>query len=110
MRLDSSSEAEDKEKEHGQDIVDSLTLLHTLAPTFDRTLHSRLTTLFPAVLSGLRSRYALLRQCAAQCLATLCDVMTVDAMRVVVQEVVPLLGDTTCVGNRQGAIEVIYGQ
>lgn len=57
---------------------------------------------------ALRSRYAIIRQSAARCFATICDVMTVEAMRYTVEHIVPLLGDALTLANRQGAIELIH--
>lgn len=59
---------------------------------------------------ALRSRYAIIRQSAARCFATVCDVMTSEAMRYVIENVVPLLGDPLVLSNRQGATELIYRQ
>lgn len=57
---------------------------------------------------ALRSRFAIIRQSAAKCFATICDVMTSDAMRHVIEHVVPMLGDPVVLANRQGAMELIY--
>lgn len=57
---------------------------------------------------ALHSRFAIIRQSAARCFATICDVMTLDAMRYVVEHLVPLLGDALVLANRQGATELIY--
>jgi TATA-binding protein-associated factor len=57
---------------------------------------------------ALRSRFAIIRQSAARCFATICDVMTLEAMRYVVEHLVPLLGDPLVLANRQGATELIY--
>lgn len=57
---------------------------------------------------ALTSRFAIIRQCAARCFATLCDVMTSEAMRYVIENIVPLLGDPLVLANRQGATELMY--
>lgn len=56
----------------------------------------------------LRSRYAIIRQSAAKCFSTICEIMTIDAMLVVVESVIPFIGDTSNLHNRQGATELIY--
>jgi TATA-binding protein-associated factor len=56
----------------------------------------------------LRSRYAIIRQSAARCFSTICEVMTVDAMLVVVENVIPFISDSSNLHNRQGATELIY--
>ena len=57
---------------------------------------------------ALRSRFAIIRQCAARCFAAFCDVITSEAMRYVIENVIPLLGDPLVLTNRQGATELIY--
>lgn len=100
----------DLEKSNGQNIIDCLNLLHSLVPTFHSSLRSRVVGILPAVLSALKSQYAVIRHCSAQCFATICNVFTESAMRVVVEDVIPLLGDATVVRHRQGAIELIASE
>jgi len=92
----------------GQDILDSLTLLNTILPTLHESLYSRVAELFPLVAKALRSRFALVRQVAAECFSQACSVMTVDAMRFLIVTIMPFLGDPKVVAHRQGTIELIY--
>ena len=96
------------EKRDGQDVIDSLSVLEAVVPTFHADLSHNFRELFPHVVLALRSRFAIVRQSAARCFATICDVLTVEAMRYVIEKVVPYLGDTAVLANRQGAIELIY--
>lgn len=96
------------EKQYGQDVIDSLSVLEAVAPTFHEKLWSNLAQTFPMMDLAIRSRFAIIRQSAARCFATICDVMTTDAMRYVIEHLVPLLGDPLVLSNRQGAIELIY--
>ncbi|KAI8999034.1 SNF2 chromatin remodeling protein [Trametes punicea] len=96
------------DKQHGQDVIDSLSVLEAVVPTFHAELSHHFTELFPHVILALRSRYAIVRQSAARCFATICDVLTIEAMRYVIEKVVPYLGDASVLANRQGAIELIY--
>ena len=96
------------EKQYGQDVIDSLSVLEAIAPTFHQDLCPKLVETFPMLDFALRSRFAIIRQSAARCFATICNVMTLDAMRYVVQHLVPLLGDALVLTNRQGATELIY--
>ncbi|KAG8861908.1 TATA-binding protein-associated factor mot1 [Tulasnella sp. 330] len=93
--------------ENGQTIVDELTVIQGVAPHLHPELLPHMTTLFPYILGALKSQYAVIRQCAARCIATLCDVFTTDAMRFVVEHVIPRLGDPVVLSNRQGAMELI---
>jgi TATA-binding protein-associated factor len=95
-------------RQHGQDVIDSLSVLEAVVPTFHRDLWPKIRELFPAIVMALRSRFAIIRQSAARCFAAICDVMTVDAMRFVIEAILPYLGDTLVNSNRQGAAEVVF--
>lgn len=92
----------------GQDVIDSLSVLDAIIPTFHAGLYPKFHELFPLILLALRSKFAIIRQCAARCFATVCDVITVAAMRYVIENVVPFLGDAMNLPNRQGATELAY--
>ena len=96
------------EKQFGQDVIDSLSVLDAVVPTFHEALWPKFRELFPMVALALRSRFAIIRQCAERCFATMCDVMTVAAMKYAIEEVVPYLGDSLNLTNRQGATELVY--
>lgn len=59
---------------------------------------------------ALRSRFAIVRQAAARCFATICDVMTMEALRYVIENIIPFLQDPLVLTNRQGTMELIYRQ
>ncbi|KAF8078067.1 SNF2 superfamily chromatin remodeling protein [Lyophyllum atratum] len=96
------------EKQFGQDVIDSLSVLEAVVPTFHHDLWPKLSEIFPMLDLALRSRFAIIRQSAARCLATICDVMTSEAMHYVIEHLVPLLGDPLVLAHRQGATELIY--
>ncbi|KAG7086556.1 hypothetical protein E1B28_002505 [Marasmius oreades] len=96
------------EKQFGQDVIDSLSVLEAVVPTMHHDLWPKVTETFPMLLLALRSKFAIIRKCAARSFATICDIMTAEAMRFVVEDVVPLLGDALSMVNRQGATELIY--
>ena len=106
---DADDEVENKPQK-GQDVVDNLVILDAIVPTFHERLWPRLFELFSRLVLALRSRFAVVRQLAAQTFATICDVATSEAMRYVVDHVLPLLGNALVITNRQGAIELIYRQ
>ena len=107
--LDSLSKMDNLiEKQCGQDVIDSLSVLEAAIPTFHQDLWSTCSQLFPLISLALRSKFAIIRQCASRCFATLCDVMTTDSMHFVIEKIVPYLGDTTNLSNRQGATELVY--
>ncbi|WVQ82019.1 hypothetical protein IAT38_004147 [Cryptococcus sp. DSM 104549] len=92
----------------GQDLIDALTSLRLIAPELDPILHPHLHPLFTPVITALQSSFSVVRHTAAQCLAAMCDVMTDEGMRRVVDDVVPLVGDAGRVYSRQGAVEAIF--
>ncbi len=96
------------EKQFGQDVIDSLSVLEAVVPTLHEDVWPRLAELFPMILLALRSKFAIIRQVASRCMATICDVMTSPAMRYVIEHAVPLLGDPVSLTNRQGATELLY--
>ncbi|KAG5646696.1 hypothetical protein DXG03_002686 [Asterophora parasitica] len=96
------------EKQFGQDVIDSLSVLEAVVPTFHQDLWPTLRDTFPMLDLALRSRFAIIRQSSARCFATICDVMTSEAMRYVIEHLVPLLADPLVLANRQGATELIY--
>ncbi|KAJ3741734.1 SNF2 chromatin remodeling protein [Lentinula detonsa] len=96
------------EKQFGQDVIDSLSVLEAAVPTFHLELWPKVTEMFPMMLLALRSKFAIIRQSAARCFATICEVITADAMRFVIEQVVSLMGDTLILANRQGATELVY--
>src|SRR5882762_3550327 len=96
------------EKQFGQDVIDSLSVLQAVVPTLHDDLWPKLKELFPMMIMILRSRFAIIRQSAARCFATICGVMTMNGMRYVIESVIPFLGDTVVLANRQGATELIF--
>jgi TATA-binding protein-associated factor len=92
----------------GQDVIDSLSVLEAVLPTLHDELRPKLCDLFPKLSLTLRSRFAIIRQSAAKCFATVCSVMTMESMLFVVENVLPFIGDTLNLAHRQGATELIY--
>lgn len=92
--------------EFGQDVLDSFTVLSLVTSEVDPLLHPQITALFPLLLLGIQSQFAVVRQAAARVMAVVGEVATTVGMRDVVMGVLPLLGDPTTV-RRQGAIEVV---
>lgn len=98
----------DRKAGPGQELVDALTSLRLVAPELDIALHPDLVQLFPSLIVALQSSYSVIRNAAARTLAALCDVATEDGMRLVVDQLVPLVGNAEHVQSRQGAVEAIH--
>ncbi len=45
---------------------------------------------------------------AARCFSTIASVITISSMQIIINQVIPLLGDSQNVIHRQGAAELIY--
>ncbi|KAK2467010.1 hypothetical protein APHAL10511_001268 [Amanita phalloides] len=96
------------DKQLGQDVIDSFSVMEAVIPTFHEGLWPKLAETFPVLKLALQSRFAIIRQSASRCLATICDVMTTEAMKFVIENIVPLLGDPLVLANRQGAAELVF--
>jgi TATA-binding protein-associated factor len=95
-------------KQYGQDIIDNLRVLEAVLPTLHEEYWPRVVDVLPKIVVTLRSKYAIIRQSASRCIATICNVLTANAMRYVIENVIPLLGDAVVLTNRQGAAELMY--
>jgi TATA-binding protein-associated factor len=98
------------ENESGQEIIDALQLIVSLAPQLDASLHHRFESLVDNVVRILGSRFAVIRHMAARALAVLCDVLGSIALQKFMNQVLPFLGDANDALNRQGAIEAVSGK
>ncbi|KAM5538909.1 hypothetical protein V8D89_007404 [Ganoderma adspersum] len=82
-------------KREGQDVIDSLSVLEAVVPTFHVHLSHHFVELFPHVILPLRSRFVVVRQSAARCFWTY-----------VIETVVPFLDGASVLVNRQCAVEL----
>ncbi|KAI1811320.1 hypothetical protein GGS20DRAFT_114658 [Poronia punctata] len=101
-------EARDPESVFGQEIVDAMSVIRTMAPTLDPALHPFVMQQVPVIIKALHSELSVFRYMAAKCLATICSVITVEGMTALVQKVLPSINNPLDISHRQGAIEVIY--
>ena len=105
---EASTEAESMSPEDGQDSVDAFSILRLLIPTLHADLHHFVEEMLPFVLHALQSPYSVFRYAAAKCFATLCSVWTVKGMTILVEKVLPSIGNPLLLEYRQGAIETVY--
>lgn len=101
-------EARDPENVFGQEVVDAMSIIRTMAPTLDPALHPFIMQQVPIIIKALHSDLSVYRYMAAKCLATICSVITVEGMTALVQKVLPSINNPLDLSHRQGAIEVIY--
>ncbi|KAF2757994.1 putative TBP associated factor [Pseudovirgaria hyperparasitica] len=92
----------------GQETVDGLSTLRALIGKFHPDLYGFVKELLPLITKALQSRLAVLRYAAAKCFATICSVMTVDAITMLVEKVLPSISNPVDLHCRQGSIECVY--
>ncbi|RDW71198.1 putative MOT1-transcriptional accessory protein [Coleophoma cylindrospora] len=101
-------EAKDPMSVLGQEAIDGMSVLRALTPTISKSLHPFIMELLPLVVSALHSELSVFRYMAAKCLATVCSVITVEAMTMLVEKVLPSISNPVDLHFRQGVIEAIY--
>ncbi len=105
---DLPEEAKNPESTFGQEIVDAMSVIRTMAPTFDPAIHPFVLEMMVLVIKALHSELSVFRYMAAKCLATICSVITIEGMTALVEKVLPSISNPVDLNYRQGAIEVIY--
>jgi TATA-binding protein-associated factor len=98
----------DSDDTFGQTIVDGLSTLRALVGKFSPDLYPFVIDLLPIIAKALKCNLAVLRYTAAKCFSTICSVMTVQGVTMLVESVLPSIGNPMDVRCRQGAIECIY--
>ncbi|KAF7727950.1 TATA-binding protein-associated factor mot1 [Apophysomyces ossiformis] len=92
----------------GQEVIDALTVVTTVVPYISSELWGQVAEIVPDICNALRSSFAVIRHLSARCLATIANVITAETMQIVIERVLPELGNTVNVYNRQGAAELVY--
>ncbi|EPE07334.1 tata-binding protein-associated factor mot1 [Ophiostoma piceae UAMH 11346] len=105
---DLPAEARDPEQTFGQEIVDAMSVIRTMTPTFHPDIRPFVMEMVPLVIKALHSELSVFRYMAAKCMATICSVITVEGMTALVQQVLPSINNPVDLHFRQGAIEAIY--
>ncbi|WFD43446.1 TATA-binding protein-associated factor mot1 [Malassezia psittaci] len=91
----------------GQAILDACSILQTIVPHMAKSLHESLQRLLPALVIMIQNDLAVIRAAGAECFSVLTRSVTDASMHTLIETVVPLLGDTSSVVHRQGAIETL---
>ncbi|CAA21270.2 TATA-binding protein-associated transcription initiation factor Mot1 [Schizosaccharomyces pombe] len=94
----------------GQDLLDAMSILRFLVAYLDSGLQSEIVSTLPHLLATLQSNYSAVRNMASKCFAAITESNAAGskALHLLVEDVVPLLGDASSTIHRQGAIECIY--
>ncbi|KAG4305422.1 hypothetical protein PORY_000978 [Pneumocystis oryctolagi] len=92
----------------GQNIIDGLSILRILVSHFNKSLYPLVVDHLKTILKALECEFSVVRYAAAKCLATICNVITIEGMNEVISHVLSLIKDADNVIRRQGAVELIY--
>ena len=98
----------DPESDLGQEVIDGLSILRALTPTFHPGLYPWIVGLMPIIAKSLSSTLSVIRYAAAKCFATICSVITIEGMTMLVEKVLPGINNAVDVNCRQGVVECIY--
>ncbi|KAJ9474791.1 TATA-binding protein-associated factor MOT1 [Pseudozyma hubeiensis] len=97
-----------KQDDLGQGVLDACAVLDVNLPNLKGTLCDKVVELLPSLTLAIQSEFAVIRSAAAKCFAVVASCLTEVALKHVVEQVVPLVGDAASITNRQGAVELIY--
>lgn len=103
-----NASTEKLDETEGQELVDALSVLRTLTPMLAADLHPWILSMTGSITKALRGQLSVVRYIAAKCFATVCSVLTVQAMTILVEDVVPNIGNPIELNDRQGITECIY--
>ncbi|TKX23559.1 helicase-like protein 1 [Elsinoe australis] len=98
----------DPEGRFGQEVVDALSTLRALLPSFHSDLYACVIQLMPLVARAMQTRLSVLRYAAAKCFASICSVIPIQGFTMLVESVVPSIGNPNDLFARQGIVECIY--
>ncbi|KAI8639842.1 hypothetical protein BD408DRAFT_371118 [Parasitella parasitica] len=106
--IEKADKAISEQFQQGQEVIDSLTVLTMVVPYLSEGLWPQICEFIPYVCRALQSCYAVIRSVSARCLAAIANVITTRTMQVIVDNVLPQLGNTLNSYHRQGAAELVY--
>ncbi|XP_065853225.1 TATA-binding protein-associated factor BTAF1 [Euphorbia lathyris] len=86
-----------------QVLINNIQVVRSVAPLLDETLKTRLLTLLPCIFKCVRHSHVAVRLAASRCVTSMAKSAIKDVMAAVVENAIPMLGDTTSVHARQGA-------
>ncbi|KAJ8627928.1 hypothetical protein MRB53_021235 [Persea americana] len=89
-------------KDH-QALINNIQVVRSIAPMVHETLKPKLLTLLPCIFECVRHHHLAVRLAASRCIASMAKTMTTSVMGIVIERVIPMLGDSSSVHARQGA-------
>ncbi|TYH92599.1 hypothetical protein ES332_A13G193200v1 [Gossypium tomentosum] len=86
-----------------QILINNIQVVRSIAPVLDESLKPKLLMLLPCIFKCISHSHVAVRLAASRCIMTMAKSMTVNVMRAVIENAIPMLGDVTSVHPRQGA-------
>lgn len=78
-------------------------MVRSISPVLNEILRPKLLMLLPCLFKCVSHSHVAVRLAASRCITTMAKSITVDVMRAVIENAIPMLGDVTSVHARQGA-------
>ncbi|XP_077236335.1 ROOT GROWTH DEFECTIVE 3 isoform X2 [Tasmannia lanceolata] len=86
-----------------QALINNIQVVRSIAPMVNETLQPKLLTLLPCIFGCVGHHHLAVRIAASRCIASMAKSMTTRVMGIVIEKVIPMLGDSNSVHSRQGA-------
>ncbi|CAN6555838.1 unnamed protein product [Malus baccata var. baccata] len=86
-----------------QTLINNIQVVRSIAPMLNEDLKPKLLTLLPYILKCIRHSHVAVRLASSRCITTMAKSMEMHVMGAVIENAIPMLGDMTSVGARQGA-------
>eukprot|EP00698_Gefionella_okellyi_P013057 TRINITY_DN3548_c0_g1_i1.p1 TRINITY_DN3548_c0_g1~~TRINITY_DN3548_c0_g1_i1.p1 ORF type:complete len:965 (-),score=268.58 TRINITY_DN3548_c0_g1_i1:31-2535(-) len=84
--------------------IGSLATIESVVRCVHEKLHGVVLELLPRIFACVQSDLELVRAAAARTVSAYCEVLTVPSMALLLQHLIPMMGDTTRVASRLGAV------
>ncbi|XP_006646908.1 TATA-binding protein-associated factor BTAF1 isoform X1 [Oryza brachyantha] len=91
---------EDKEP---QSLINNIQVVRSITPHLAEPLRPQLLSLLPCILGCVRHPHVAVRLAAARCITSMAKSLTANVMVIVIENVIPMLSDSSSVCARQGA-------
>ncbi|RXH83789.1 hypothetical protein DVH24_009224 [Malus domestica] len=86
-----------------QTLINNIQVVRSIASMLNEDLKPKLLTLLPYILKCIRHSHVAVRLASSRCITTMAKSKEMHVMGAVIENAIPMLGDMTSVGARQGA-------
>ncbi|CAL9077601.1 TATA-binding protein-associated factor BTAF1 isoform X2 [Musa acuminata AAA Group] len=91
-----------------QTLINNIQLIRSIAPVLNDLLRPQLLTLLPSILWCVCHHHVAVRLAASRCITSMAKSMESSVMGAVIENVIPMLSDSTSVHARQGAGMLVH--